>query len=150
MQNVLWRVCNMTLPGSVEYVIIYCGTNDLGHKTAEGLKNIACISKKNYQNLHIFVSCFLPRDDEKSINRSLPLRGKCPYSVFFWSVFSCIWSRKTANTNTFYAVYYVLLTPTYPIIPLKSAPRSRAQCALKRGKAHPPLNVEKVKHISKM
>ena len=48
MQNVLWRVCNMTLPGSVEYVIIYCGTNDLGHKTAEGLINIACISKKNY------------------------------------------------------------------------------------------------------
>ena len=60
IQNVLWRVCNMTLPASVEYVIIHCGTNNLGHnsplKTAEGLINIACILKKNYKNLHIFFS----------------------------------------------------------------------------------------------
>ena len=53
------------------------------------------------------------------------LREKCPYSEFFWSVFSrifelamerysvsfrikseCgkIWTKKTPNTNTFYAV----------------------------------------------
>ena len=52
MQSVLWPVCNMTLPASVEYVIFYCGTNDLGHnsplKIAGGLINVACISKKNY------------------------------------------------------------------------------------------------------
>ena len=74
IQNVLWRVCNMTLPTSVEYVIIHCGTNNLGHnsplKISEGLINIACMLKKNYKNLHIFVSCLLPRD-EKLINRSL-------------------------------------------------------------------------------
>ena len=75
IQNVLWRVYNMTLPASVEYLIIHCGTNNLGHKSplkiAEGLINIACILKKNYKNLHILVSCFLPRDDEKSLKRSL-------------------------------------------------------------------------------
>ena len=42
IQNILWRVCNMTLPTSVEYAIIHCGTNNLGHnsplKIAEGLK----------------------------------------------------------------------------------------------------------------
>ena len=73
IQNVLWRVYNMTLPASLEYVIIYCGTNNLGHnsplKIAEGLINIACILKKNYKNLHIFVSCLLPRDDEKSVKK---------------------------------------------------------------------------------
>ena len=71
IQNVLWRVYNMTLPASVEYVIIHCGTNNLGHnsplKIAEGLINIACILKKNYKGLHIFIRCLLPRDDEKSV-----------------------------------------------------------------------------------
>ena len=71
IQNVLWRVCNITLPASVEYIIIHCGTNNLGHnsplKITEGLINIACILKKNYKNLHIFISCLLPRDDEKSV-----------------------------------------------------------------------------------
>ena len=46
-QNVLRRLSSTTLPESVEYVIIHCGTNNLGHnnplKIAEGLTNIACI-----------------------------------------------------------------------------------------------------------
>ena len=58
----------MTLAASVEYVIIHCGTNNLGHnsplKIAEVLINIAYILKKNYKDLQIFVSCLLPRDDE--------------------------------------------------------------------------------------
>ena len=32
------------------------------------------------------------------------LRVKCPYSKLFWSVFSSIRIRITANTDTFYAV----------------------------------------------
>ena len=45
----------------------------------------------------------------------LALREKCPYPEFFWSVFSCIQSecgkilsRKTPNTDTFYAVLLTL------------------------------------------
>ena len=72
LQNVLWRVCNMTLPTSVGYVIIHCGTNNHGHnnplKIAEGLINITCMLKKN---LHIFLTCLLPRGNEKLVNRSL-------------------------------------------------------------------------------
>ena len=75
IQNVLWHMCNLTFPVSVEYVIIHCGTNNLGYncllKIAEGLINIACMLKKNYKNLQIFVSCLLPRGDEKSVKRSL-------------------------------------------------------------------------------
>ena len=44
-QNVLWRLCNMTLPASMEYVIIHCCKNNLGHskslKIVEGLISIA-------------------------------------------------------------------------------------------------------------
>ena len=73
IQFVIWRVYNMTLPASVEYAIIHCGANNLGHnsplKITGGLINIACM--KNYKNLHIFVSCLLPRDDEKSVKRSV-------------------------------------------------------------------------------
>ena len=75
IQNVLWRVYNMTFTASVEYVIIHCGTNNIGHNSplniAEGLINVACILMKNYKNLHIFVSCLLPKDDEKSVKRLL-------------------------------------------------------------------------------
>ena len=47
IQNVSWRVCNMTLPASVEYIIIYCGTNNLEHNSLiNRLINIACILKK--------------------------------------------------------------------------------------------------------
>ena len=86
IQNVLWRVCNMTLPASVEYVIVHCGSNNLGLnsplKIAEGLINIAWILKKNCKNLHIFISCLLPRDDKKSIKRSLLYAVNC-YLKFF-------------------------------------------------------------------
>ena len=50
IKNVLWRAYNMTLPALIEYVIIHCGTNNLGHnsplKIAERLINIAHILKK--------------------------------------------------------------------------------------------------------
>ena len=65
----------MTLPASVKYIIIHGGTNNLGHnrplKIIKGLINITCILKKNYKNLHIFVSCLPPRDYEKSVKRLL-------------------------------------------------------------------------------
>ena len=71
----------MTLPASAEYVIIYCGTDNLGHnsplKIAEGLVNIACILKKNYKNLQFFLSCLLPRNDEKYVTRSVLYPVNC-------------------------------------------------------------------------
>ena len=86
IQNVLWHVYNMTLPASVEYGIIHCGTNNLGHdsplKITEGLINIASILKKNYKDLHIFVSCLLPRDDGKSLKRSLLHAVNCYLKEF--------------------------------------------------------------------
>ena len=103
IQNVLWRVCNMTLPPSVEYVIIHCGTNNLGYnsplKIAEGLINIACILKKNFKNLHIFVSCLLPRDDEKSVKRSLLYAVNCYLIEFYTNQFHYIDLDISWNVN---------------------------------------------------
>ena len=94
LQNVLWRVCNMSLLASVEYIIIHCGTNNLGHssplKIAEELINIACMLKKNYKNLHIFVSCLLPRDDEKLVKRSLLHAVNCYLKEFCTNQFHYI------------------------------------------------------------
>ena len=94
LENVFWRVCNMTLPAPVEYFIIQCGTKNLEHnsllKIAEGLINIGCILKKNYKNLHIFVSCLLPRDDEKSVKRSLLYAVNCYLKEFRTNQFHSI------------------------------------------------------------
>ena len=39
---------------------------------------------------------------------TISLREKCPYSEFFWSVFSRIRTRKTPNMGTFYAAFIML------------------------------------------
>ena len=66
-------------------------------------------SRKYFKSIleQIFASQFEGRAKE------LALREKCPYSEFFWSVFSRIWTkyteilrmRKTRNTDTFQVVY---------------------------------------------
>ena len=47
IQNVLWCAKNITLPSSLEYIIIHCGTNNVGDNSpeeiAEGVINIAAI-----------------------------------------------------------------------------------------------------------
>ena len=92
--KMFYGVCNMALPTSVEYIIIHCGTNNLGHnsplKITEALINIASMFNKNYKNLHIFVSCLLPRDDEKSVNRSLLYAVNCYLKDFCTNEFHYI------------------------------------------------------------
>ena len=45
IQNVLWRINNMSLPPSLQYIFIHCGTNNIGHNDPEvisdGLINLA-------------------------------------------------------------------------------------------------------------
>ena len=105
IQNVLWCVCNMTLPASVEYLIIHCGTNNLRHnssfKFAEGLTNIACILKKNCKNFHIFVSCLLPRDDDKSVNGSLLYAANSYLKDLCSKEFHCIDLNNHLKTELF-------------------------------------------------
>ena len=35
IQNVLWRINNMSLPPSLHYIFIHCGTNNIGHHDPE-------------------------------------------------------------------------------------------------------------------
>lgn len=73
IQNILWFVCGITLPESVEYLSFPFGLNNVGLKRhlkdAKGLENVATTLKKNYKDLHIFISYLLPRDNIKSVNR---------------------------------------------------------------------------------
>ena len=51
IQNVLWRINNMSLPPSLQYIFIHCGTNNIGHYASEvisdGLINLARVIKKS-------------------------------------------------------------------------------------------------------
>ena len=43
------------------------------------------------------------------------MREKCPYSEFFWSVFSRIQTRKTPNMDTFHTVNNLLVQHLYTV-----------------------------------
>ena len=50
IRNVLWRINNMSLPPSLQYVFIHCGTNNIGHNDrdviSDGLIDLARVVKK--------------------------------------------------------------------------------------------------------
>ena len=75
IQNVLWRINNMSLPPSLQYIFIHCGTNNIGHNDPEvisdGLINLARVIKKKYKDVKIIISSLLPRDKANSQKRSL-------------------------------------------------------------------------------
>ena len=75
IQNVLWRINNMSLPPSLQYIFIHCDTNNIGHNDPEvisdGLINLARVMKKKYKDVKIIISSLLPRDKANSQKRSL-------------------------------------------------------------------------------
>ena len=74
IQNVLWRMNNMSLPPYLQYIFIHCGTNNIGHNDPEfisdGLINLVWVIKK-YKNVKIIISSLLPRDKADSQKCSL-------------------------------------------------------------------------------
>ena len=74
IQNVLWRIVNMSLPPSLQYIFIDCGAKNIGHNNPEvisdSLINLAQIVKKKYKDVKLIISSLLPRDKANSQNRS--------------------------------------------------------------------------------
>ena len=66
---VLWRVENIPLPQSLEYVVISCHTNNLdtnnSKKIYDGLFCIALALKKRMNHVKIVINGILPRDEQK-------------------------------------------------------------------------------------
>ena len=74
IQNVLWYITNMSLPPSLQYIFLQCGTNNDHNDPgviSDGLINVARVIKKKYKDVKIIISSLLPRDKANSQKCSL-------------------------------------------------------------------------------
>ena len=75
IRNLLWCINNLSLPPSLQYIFIHCGTNITGHNDPEvisdGLMNLALVKKKKHKDVKIIISSLLPRDKANLQKRSL-------------------------------------------------------------------------------
>ena len=82
----------MSMPPSLQYIFIRCGTNNIGHNDPEviwdGLVNLARVIKKKYKDVKIFISSLLPRDKANSQKRSLVIATN-------------IYLKEACNVNSF-------------------------------------------------
>ena len=72
-QHVLWRAENATLPNSLKYVVIHCGTNNIDRDQprdiANGVISIGLKLQEKCRELKVIVMDLLPRDSEWSQRR---------------------------------------------------------------------------------
>ena len=84
-------------PQSKSFGILYQIT-PLDKGTLKIYQNLAqCPEHKNFKFAN-----------NSQFTQSLALFEKCPYSEFFWSVFSRIWTRKIPSMDTFHGVWQIL------------------------------------------
>ena len=74
VENVLWRVCDFTIPKSVDYVVLLCGTNNLTKNSpVEIVNGILAIGKNIVErqlDISVIISGILPRDSALSNKRN--------------------------------------------------------------------------------
>ena len=72
-QHVLWRAENATLPNSLKYVVIHCGTNNIDRDQprdiANGVISIGLKLQEKCRGLKVIVTGLLPRGSEWSQRR---------------------------------------------------------------------------------
>ena len=72
-QHVLWRAENATLPNSLKYVVIHCGTNNIDcdqpRDIANGVISVGLKLQEKCRGLKVIVTGLLPRDSEWSQRR---------------------------------------------------------------------------------
>ena len=72
-QHVLWRAENATLPNSLKYVVIHCGTNNIDRDQprdiANGVISIGLKLQEKCRGLKVIVTGLLPRDSQWSQRR---------------------------------------------------------------------------------
>ena len=91
----------MSLPPSLQYIVIHCGTNNIGYNDPEvisdGLINLAQVIQKKYRDIKIIISSLLPRDKGHSQKRSLViplniyLKEACNVYSFGFVELDCGW-----------------------------------------------------------
>ena len=82
----------MSLPPSLQYIFIHCGTNNIEHYDPEiisdGLINLARVIKKKCKDVKIIINSLLPRDKTNSQKRSLVIATN-------------IYLKEACNVNSF-------------------------------------------------
>lgn len=72
-QHVLWRMENISLPTSVHYVVIHCGTNNIDRDSpqdiANGIISVGLVLQEDNLNIHVVVTGLIPRDYDGSSYR---------------------------------------------------------------------------------
>ena len=120
IQNVLWHINNMSIPPSLQYIFIRCGTNNIGHNDPEviwdGLINLARVIKKKYKDVKIFISSLLPRDKANSQKRSLViaaniyLKEPCNVNSFSFVELDSGWTVGSSLNMLLFKIDYLHLT----------------------------------------
>ena len=74
-QHTLWRTENGEIPTHVKYVVIHCGTNNIGHdapkEIANGVFSIGLTYKEKRPDVKVLITGLLPRDEGWSFRRDL-------------------------------------------------------------------------------
>ena len=72
-QHVLWRMENMTLPETVKYIVVHCGTNNIDRDSAQEIANgvMSCglVLQEQNPKLNVIITGLLPRDLANSRRR---------------------------------------------------------------------------------
>ena len=109
VQNVLWRVQNLSISSSLKNVVILCGTNNLQQDSPEDIVD-DIIEIGRHHHINIFISGLLPRDECTSINcvyvieTNKILKVKCSFNKFFFIDQDTYWTQTNGclNSDMFY------------------------------------------------
>ena len=68
VENILWRIEDMNLPPTLQYLFVHCGTNNIGSSSvkdiADGILSIGVMAKKQQEQLKIVIGGLLPCDKD--------------------------------------------------------------------------------------
>ena len=110
-QHVLWRAENATLPNSLKYVVIHCGTNNIDRDQprdiANGVIAIGLTLQEKCSGLKVIVTGLLPRDPEwshrrkkiKLINYYLKKLCRDNFNEFYFMKQDDDWTDKDGNLD---------------------------------------------------
>ena len=109
-QHVLWRAENATLPNSLKYVVIHCGTNNIDRDQprdiANGVIAIGLTLQEKCSGLKVIVTGLLPRDPEWSHRRkkikliNYYLKKLCDnFNEFYFMKQDDDWTNKDGNLD---------------------------------------------------
>ena len=110
-QHVLWRAENATLPNSLKYVVIHCGTNNIDRDQprdiANGVIAIGLTLQEKCSGLKVTVTGLLPRDPEwshrrkkiKLINYYLKKLCRDNFNEFYFMKQDDDWTDKDGNVD---------------------------------------------------